>query len=217
MPADTPSLLPPNASPLERVLEQVMAGALSIDTPIDTLIDPQTISAEALPFLGWGLSVDRWNPDWTLQQKRDAVASAIALQRVKGTPASVKTVLASYDPLLIYVEWWEQTPRGAPFTFQVELPLDGTGSPRNSAAFVDAIIADIMKVKRGTAHLLMLQTIGAAGQIGVLGTARTCLSLRFDGIARADASKPWDSFLQTEEGEPIQDETGDDFLQEENA
>jgi len=216
MPADAPVLLPPNASPLERVLEQVMAGALSIEAPIDTLIDPQTISEDALPFLGWGLSVDRWSPDWSIQQKRDAVASAIALQRVKGTPASVKAVLATYDPLLTYVEWWEQTPRGRPFTFQVELPLDGTGSPRNSAAFVEAIIADIMKVKRGTAHLAMLQTLATAGQIGVIAAARTCLSLRFDGIAQPDTSEAWESFLQTEDGEPFQEEDGD-FLQEEAA
>lgn len=214
MPADAPILLPPNATAFERVLEQVMAGALSIDTPIDTLIDPQTISAEALPFLGWGLSVDRWNPDWTLQQKRDAVASAIALQRVKGTPASVKAVLASYDPLLTYIEWWEQTPRGAPYTFEVSLPLDGAGGARATAAFAEAIIADIVKVKRGTAHFRFLQALATAGQIGVLGAARITQAIRFDGVGQPDTSQPWASFIQTEDGEPFQFETGD-FIQEE--
>ncbi|WP_454886165.1 phage tail protein I [Sphingomonas oryzagri] len=204
MPADAAPLLPPNASQLERVLEQVMAGALSIDAPIDTLIDPQTISAEALPFLGWGLSVDRWNPDWTLQQKRDAVASAIALQRVKGTPASVKAVLATYDPLIEYLEWWEKTPRGDPFTFEVSIPMDGAGGTNSTAAFAEAVIADIVKVKRGTAHFALIQSIKAVGQVGVIGAARVLASARIDGVGQPDTSQPWDSFLQTEDGEPLQ-------------
>jgi phage tail P2-like protein len=41
-----------------------------------------------LPWLAWALSDRPLGTDWSEDQKRDAVAKAIDLQRKKGTPAS---------------------------------------------------------------------------------------------------------------------------------
>lgn len=79
-----PSLLPPNALPLERALEAATARLADIDAPIARLWDPTTIRIEDLPFLAWALSVDSWDPNWSEAIKRDAVAQSILLHRKKG-------------------------------------------------------------------------------------------------------------------------------------
>ena len=77
-----PSLLPPNATPLERALEMLAALRLGkIDTPFRELWNAQTCPEELLPYLAWGLSVDQWSADWPLYIRRARVASAIEIQR----------------------------------------------------------------------------------------------------------------------------------------
>ena len=93
------TLLPPNATPLERALDGAIARVSAIDAPIGTLFDPATIAAAWLPWLAFGLSVDSWDADWTEADKRAAVAGSIALHRTKGTRRSVETVLARFDQL----------------------------------------------------------------------------------------------------------------------
>ncbi|WP_240663459.1 phage tail protein I [Sphingomonas sp. UV9] len=105
------SLLPPNATLLERALEEATARIGAITAPIDTLLDPYLIPAEWLPWFGWGLSFDSWDADWTEAVKRQAVAESIALHRIKGTRASVEIVLRRFDQLAHVVEWFEAAPR----------------------------------------------------------------------------------------------------------
>ncbi len=217
MPTDAPSLLPPNATPLERALEQATARVDTIETPIATLWDPATIAPDLLPWLGWALSIDRWETTWSVDEKRAAVAAAIAMQRRKGTRATVESVMASFDELLELVEWWEQTPRVTPHTFELRLPMDGAGGTRSTAAFAEAIIREVSKVKPLRSHFALLQTIATTAQIGVIGAARLTLAARFDGIGAPDTSQAWSTFLQTEHGEPLQLEDLSSFLQEESA
>jgi hypothetical protein len=94
--------------------------------------------------------------------------------------------------------------------------MDGAGGERSTAAFAEAIVADIFKVKRGTAHFTFFQTVAAAGQIGVMSVGRAALYRRADGVIAADTSQPWATFLQAENGEPLQSEQSD-FIEEETA
>jgi phage tail P2-like protein len=212
MPTDAPSLLPPSATPLERALEQSMARIGDVPVPIEELWNTDTCPVEILPWLGWSLSIDRWEITWTEAQKRRAVASAIAMQRIKGTPASVKAVLATFDNLLEIVEWWQQSPRTAAHTFEVRLPMDGAGGARSTASFAEAVIAQVERVKPARSHFQLVQTLMTAGQIGLVSAARSATYLREDGIGTPDTSQPWTTFLQTEDGEPIQTEAGDFLL-----
>lgn len=203
MPA-TPSLLPPNATAFERAVEQALTRMAAIDTPVATLMDPAAIDAGVLPFLAWHLSVDRWEADWSDAVKRATVATAIADQRRKGTPASVKAVLASFDDLLDLVEWHRTTPRGVPHTFEIRLPLGAAGGPRSRAAFAEAILRDVARVKPARSHGTLVQLLRVAGRASVQSVARVLGETRLPMAFTDDRSQPWDALLQTEDGEPIQ-------------
>jgi len=203
MPA-TPSLLPPNATAFERAVESALSRITTIETPVATLMHPATIPAPVLPFLAWHLSIDRWGEDWSEARKRAAVADAIAAQRRKGTPASVDAVLADFDALLELVEWHQMTPRGTPHTFEIRLPLGVEGGARSRADFADAILRDVARVKPARSHGTLVQLLGVAGRAGVQSVARLLGTTRLDLTFTDDRSQPWDTLLQTEDGEPLQ-------------
>jgi phage tail P2-like protein len=210
-----PSLLPPNATRLERALEAGTAQLGDVEAPIAPLWDPATMPIADLPFLAWGLSVDSWDPDWSEAMKRQAVADSIALHRVKGTRLSVETVLARFDNLLELVEWHEDAagPSALPNTFEVRVPLvtapgEAPGGDRSSAAFAEAIIREVTKVKPLREHFEVVQRVALTGGLAVSGTARLFNYARSDADLDFNTSPDWEFYLQTEIGEPIQSEVG---------
>lgn len=205
------SLLPPNTTPLERALE---AGAQPevLVTPAGAIDDPATCPADLLPWLAWGLSVDTWDADWSEADKRAAIAGSIEMHRRKGTRLSVETVVARFDRLARLVEWHEATPRRAPHTFDIVVPMvlaDGTapGGRRATAAFADAIVREVSRVKPLREHLRLVQEIAVAGAVGIQGVVRALSYTRADADMVIDQSPEWAFWLQTENGEPI--EAGD--------
>ena len=90
--ADTLSLLPPNATALERAGEAVSAArwdALDIDV-IRRAKDPETCPEDLLGFLAFERSVDIWDPSWPVWKKRAVIASAPRDHRLKGTEAGLR-------------------------------------------------------------------------------------------------------------------------------
>lgn len=91
------TILPNNASQLERDLERVTAFP---DLPIDALAnltDPRRIDARFLPWLAFRFSVDFWNDDWSEEKKRDVIAQQFDLHRLKGTEAGIAGMLEVVD------------------------------------------------------------------------------------------------------------------------
>jgi phage tail P2-like protein len=208
-----PSLLPPNAMPLERALEAGTARLADIDAPIAALWNPATMPLGDLPFLAWALSVDSWDPEWSEATKRDAVARSITLHRIKGTRMSVEAVLARFDELASIVEWHEASPRAPANTFEVHLPIigmDGAASgTRVTAAFAERIVREVGRAKPLREHFTLVQRLPLEAAIGTLVTARVAALLRIEPTLVIDTSPEWDGYLQTEDGEPLQDpETG---------
>nr|WP_314469826.1 phage tail protein I [uncultured Sphingomonas sp.] len=206
------TLLPPNATRLERALEAGAARISSVTAPIDTLVDPETIDAATLPWLAYGLSVDFWDSAWSEAAKRRAVAESIAQHKIKGTRASVEHVLARIDGLATVIEAHEDPARLAPHTFEVDLPLVTTagaaGGERANAAIVDDIIAQVTAVKPLREHLTVVQSLTLESGVGVQGAARLASYTRDDVNLLFDQSPAWDFYLTTEVGEPLQAETG---------
>lgn len=206
------SLLPPNATRLERALEAGAARISDVTAPIDTLVNPATIDAGVLPWLAYGFSVDFWDAAWSEAVKRRAVADSIAQHRIKGTRASVEHVLARVDSLARVIEAREDPARLAPHTFEVELPLvieaGAAGGQRADAAIVDDIIAQVTAVKPLREHLTVVQSLMMQGGIGIQTAARLASYTREETALLVDTSPVWDFYLQTEEGEPMQAETG---------
>ncbi|MCF1457744.1 MAG: phage tail protein I, partial [Shewanella sp.] len=76
---DKASLLPPHLSELERDLEAALARIEDVHIPIATLWDPWACPLDALPWLAWALSVDRWRTSWGENTKRQVVASSLSV------------------------------------------------------------------------------------------------------------------------------------------
>jgi len=205
------TLLPPNATALERALEDATARLGDVRTPVDTLWDPVTCPIAILPWLAWGLSVDTWDTDWSEATKRRAVADSIKQHRHKGTRLSVEIVLARFDQLLTIVEWFEAQPPATPHSFDIALPLvtaAGTapGGERASAAFAEAIIREVSRVKPLREHFQLVQSLAAFGGVGIQAVARVASFVRETTTLTIDTSPTWASGLQTEDGEPVRDE-----------
>ena len=89
------TLLPPNAKPLERALEDVAGRRIdALPAPLQALWDADTCPAAFLPALAWQLSVDQWSDDWPAARRRAAIAAAVDVHRRKGTLGAVRRVLA---------------------------------------------------------------------------------------------------------------------------
>lgn len=208
------SLLPPNATPLMRALE---AGAtlrpdIDVGALAEAVADPMTAPAFLLPWLAYGESVDAWDADWSEADKRSAIANSIAFHRRKGTRASVEEVLSRFDQLANLVEWHQASPRRPAHTFDVIVPMvltDGSapGGRRATAAFADAIVREIARVKPLREHMRLVQEIRTAGAVGMTGVVRAVAYHRTDARMTFDLSPDWAAYLQTEDGDPL--EAGD--------
>jgi phage tail P2-like protein len=200
--ANSADLLPPNATPLERALSSAGARLGDVPRPLVTLWDPYACPLPILPWLAWGLSVDRWRQSWGEVQKRDAVAKAIHNARRKGSRSAAMDVLADYDPSLVLIEWWEPGGSGIPYTFTVTQPLDGVWATRASASYAAELFADLERVKPARAHFALRQSVAGRAALPIVAVARALRADRF----RATVTLPTpaeDLALQTEQGEPL--------------
>lgn len=165
------NLLPPNASKLEKALVYAVQLPAS-PTPYRSLWLPNDCPLELLPWLAWSLGVRTWLPEWPEAVKRDRVRQAIPLKRRLGTRKSVEDVIAALGAAAFIREWFETTPPGEPRTFGVVVTIDNVHGTPSSAAFINSIIADIIRAKPLAAHFNFTQAITARARIGLTVNAR---------------------------------------------
>lgn len=177
------SLLPPNSTPLERATESATARIGAVPVPLRELVDPDSCPIDLLPYLAWALSIDTWSSDWPESIKRARVRQAIPIQRRKGTAASVRDVIASFGGAVAIREWWQSNPRAVPHTFSLIVSLDGIVGSEATAAYADAVIAEVTRTKPVRSHFTFSQALSAASGIGVVGAARPAVMRRLDMAA----------------------------------
>ena len=164
------SLLPPNATPMERELEANFAArveALPVESPRDAWI-PERCPEALLPWLAWALSVDRWDPDWTPGIKRAVIASAWADHQRKGTVGAVKRALEDVGAVYDLVE----NPAGDRFTLTID--VHNTLTTRSSvlrlreqieAAMRASVHWDLIAEQGLCVELALASGAGAAGVV----------------------------------------------------
>ena len=111
------SLLPINATKLERDIEQVTAAKYDMPIAVRDMWNPDTCPAPFLPWLAWGVSVDNWNADWSEQVKRNVIKASIKVHQIKGTVDAVRQALDALGAQIEMSEWFENG--GAPGTFSL--------------------------------------------------------------------------------------------------
>lgn len=111
------SLLPFNASQLEKDLETVLARTDNVPVLINTVWDPERCPENLLPWLAWALSVDTWDSGWSDSTKRNLIANSLQIHRTKGTVSAIERVLGVLGVDAELIEWFEYD--GAPHTFRL--------------------------------------------------------------------------------------------------
>jgi phage tail P2-like protein len=136
-----------------------------------------------LPWLAWSLSIDQWDAAWPLAVRRQHVATAIEVQRAKGTIRSIELVIAALGGRAVMREWFETTPRGDPHTFTVTVALSGADGAAPDVAMVNTVIAEIEATKPLRSHFEFVLAVNAAARIGLRGVARPAIHARIQGTA----------------------------------
>lgn len=113
------SLLPPNATPLERAMESILNERIgAVPVPLRDLWNSESCPSALLPYLAWACSVDVWDNDWEDATKRRVIASSFIVHRQKGTVGAVKTALDALGFEATITEWWEEAAQ--PHTFRID-------------------------------------------------------------------------------------------------
>ena len=114
-----PSLLPPNATRLERNVEALTERLEALPPDFESIWNADTCAVTLLPWLAWAFSVDEWDAQWSETQKRKAIKDSIFIHKHKGTRAALERALSSLEINPTIVEWFEQHPPSNPYTFLV--------------------------------------------------------------------------------------------------
>ncbi|EPZ2455451.1 phage tail protein I [Citrobacter youngae] len=158
------SLLPPGAFHEERAQEQASAEQIAtLDTNmVRKSKNPDTCPAHLLPWLAWEHAVDFWDDNWTEAQKRQVIKDAAYVHQHRGTAGAVRRSLGSVNLPTTVVEWWEDTPRAAPYTFRIEV--------QSSEGVSDALYHQIRQLTDRTKNLRSyLSKIDVMANVGMDG------------------------------------------------
>lgn len=142
------SLLPFNASLLERSVEGTICRASEVSVSISDLWNPRTCPVKLLPWLAWSLSVDAWDSEWTESIKRQVIADSVDVHRTKGTLAAIRRVLSGLNIQSEIEEWFQYD--GEPHTFRLtawtgdqseegDVPILNSSLYRNVVRVVDDV------------------------------------------------------------------------------
>jgi len=145
------SILPPNATQLQKDLEAASIGRLSL-LNVDALrylANPEQCKIEFLPWLAWAVSVDVWDTNWSQDIQRSIVRESIQIHQRKGTVGGLKRTLESFITGRIRVaEWFEYG--GEPYTFRVYATYKNVGMTMED---VELIYSAIIQTKNLRSHL----------------------------------------------------------------
>lgn len=169
------SLLPPNATPLERSTAEATARISDVPTPLRDLWNPDTCPAKLLPWLAWSLGVAAWKPYWSEQIKRQRIRQSVEIHRRRGTAQSVRRVVESFGAGVAIREWWQAEPKGTPHTFDLIISIR---DDNYAAELQEDIIQEVHRVKPVRSHFTLVAGVSANGGIGTYVAARPTIYRR---------------------------------------
>ncbi|BAE74286.1 Phage tail protein (Tail_P2_I) [Sodalis glossinidius str. 'morsitans'] len=140
------TLLPPNAPALMQRIERACEQSTTLPVPLRPLWDPSHCPVNLLPWLAWSLSVDRWDPDWPAQTKRQAIRQAHFIHRHKGTISALKRAVEPLGYIIRVIEWWQSGDE--PGTFRLDVDVQENGITEAMYQELERLIADAKPVSR---------------------------------------------------------------------
>jgi len=146
------SLLPPNATELERKLAEVGRDAFDLPS-IRVIKDIDHVPARYLPFIAYQKSVDYWDDNWQDSLKRKVIKESKQQHRIKGTAAAVKRALEPFGYEVKLIEWFQAEPNLTPGTFNLELNLIGKSLTSEVYREINRLVFESKSAARHLANL----------------------------------------------------------------
>lgn len=131
--------------------------------------------ADFLPYLAWERSVDVWRSSWPEDVKRRVIKAAPIVHRYKGTRFAVVTAVGALGVKATFTEWWEASPRAAPYTFEVVALANeraAGGGPLITPELTLDIRAAIMAAKPLSRAFDLKVGVSYSSRLGVAGVAQ---------------------------------------------
>lgn len=116
------NLLPPNATNLEKNVAKVGSKISNLHIPFVELHSIEKCPVSHLPWLAWQYRVEYWNPNWSEQEKRQAVRDSKDFNMQRGTRSSISSLLKTVVTEFEIKAWHEFKPMLQPHTFVVTIP-----------------------------------------------------------------------------------------------
>ncbi|QGW78466.1 phage tail protein I [Pseudomonas alkylphenolica] len=157
------TLLPSNATPLERQAAQALAQLQRVPVPLRDLLNPDRCPLQLLPYLAWAFSVDRWDSRWPEAAKRSAIRSSHFIHSRKGTIGALRRVVEPLGYLIEVVEWFQTVPEGIPGTFALKIGVLDTGITEEMYQELTWLIDDARPLTRHLTGLAI--TLGTSGRL----------------------------------------------------
>jgi len=153
--ADVTTILSPNATDLERSIEQSATGAIErLPVPLRELWNPDTCPLHLLPWLAWAVDVEMWRSDWPEAVQRNAIKASIGVHNHMGTGASVRQALDALGASIEITEWFQSG--GAPHTFDLtawaSANIVQSSKPILDQSLYDTLLASINETKPARSH-----------------------------------------------------------------
>lgn len=163
---------------LEALDGELNALAAHVDAPaIYARLD--ALAGAVLDHLARQYDIAVWRDTWPDDLKRDVLRAAIPNMRKRGTRAAIVDAVASVRAGAEIVEWWQETPKGTPHTFKINVhqaALEGVVASE-MLADLRALIDDA-KPARTRYTLSVLQPL--SGQVNASGVLRAATFARVE-------------------------------------
>lgn len=155
------TLLPSNATQLERLAAEGLAEIQRVPIRIRELHNPETCGEDLLPYLAWARSVDRWDESWTVEIKRKVIANSYYVHAHKGTIGALRRVVEPLGYIIRVLEWFKETPEAEPGTFKLDIGVLESGITDEMYNAMSLFIDDAKPASRHLAGLAInLETRG---------------------------------------------------------
>ncbi len=129
------TLLPNNATPLERAVEQSTARLDRVPTPINDIYSPQRIPKHLLPWMAWQTAINDYNDDWPEDVRREVLSKSYIFHAHKGTKWAIEQALDLIHIKAKVEEWYQYG--GTPYFFRMNMNGDNQTEDLSEQFFYD--------------------------------------------------------------------------------
>lgn len=170
---------------------QVSAAIIAINTELQAvsalcmvpaiLARIDELDGKTLDHLAWQFDSKIYRDSWPVDLKRSVIKMVIQTKSKKGTRYAVETSLTSLGSAVAIKEWWEMSPPGDPYTFEVIATLNNIPGQVDAETQQDLLLK-IDDTKSARSHYTLTFATQGQGAIALVGAFRPAVSARFNTI-----------------------------------